>query len=117
MSDFLGAGRLEDHPFADLSGQIFQKSLTGELTLENGHRRRTVWFLGGNPVAVVSDEGAAVVVVLLPQPTTTRAATKRLSPRPTMVHRLALRRRILPCIAVISRLLLATVLVGWLSRW
>jgi len=56
MSDFLVSGRLEDHPFATLSGQIFQESRTGELTLESGNRRRSVWFLGGNPVAVVSDD-------------------------------------------------------------
>ena len=31
-------------------------SRTGELILESGNRRRTVWFLGGNPVAVVSDD-------------------------------------------------------------
>lgn len=56
MSDFLSAGRLEDHPFAAIAGQIFQGSQTGELILESGNRRRTVWFLGGNPVAVVSDD-------------------------------------------------------------
>ncbi len=56
MSDFPVAGRLEDHPFAELSGWIFQESLTGELILESGDRRRTVWFLGGNPVAVVSPD-------------------------------------------------------------
>jgi hypothetical protein len=54
MNDFLGAGRLEDHPFAALAGLILQESRTGELILESGNRRRTVWFLGGNPVAVVS---------------------------------------------------------------
>jgi len=58
MSDFLSAGRLEDHPFAELSGLIFQQSRTGELTLERGERHRTVWFLGGNPVAVVSHDPA-----------------------------------------------------------
>jgi hypothetical protein len=58
MSNFLSAGRLEDHPFAELSGLIFQESRTGELTLEHGERRRTVWFLGGNPVAVVSHDPA-----------------------------------------------------------
>jgi len=56
MSDLLSAGRLEDHPFAELAGLIFQGSRTGELILESGHHRRTVWFLGGNPVAVVSDD-------------------------------------------------------------
>jgi len=56
MSDFLSPGRLEDHPFAELAGLIFQESRTGELILESGNRRRTVWFLGGNPVAVVSDD-------------------------------------------------------------
>lgn len=56
MSDILNAGRLEDHPFAELSGLIFQESLTGELILESGNRRRSVWFLGGNPVAVVSND-------------------------------------------------------------
>ena len=58
MSDFLSAGRLEDHPFAELSGLIFQEGRTGELTLEHGERSRTVWFLGGNPVAVVSSDPA-----------------------------------------------------------
>ncbi len=56
MSDFLNAGRLEDHPFAELCGLIFQESRTGELVLESGNRRRSVWFLGGNPVAVVSND-------------------------------------------------------------
>lgn len=56
MSDVLSVGRLEDHPFAELSGLIFQESRTGELILESGNRRRSVWFLGGNPVAVVSDD-------------------------------------------------------------
>ena len=54
MSDFLSGGRLEDHPFAELSGLIFRETHTGELTMEDGNRRRSVWFLGGNPVAVVS---------------------------------------------------------------
>jgi hypothetical protein len=56
MSEILSAGRLEDHPFAELSGLIFQGNRTGELILESDHRRRTVWFLGGNPVAVASDD-------------------------------------------------------------
>ena len=56
MSDYLASGRLEDHPFADLAGVIFQENRTGELTLEGGSHRRTVWFLGGNPVALVSED-------------------------------------------------------------
>jgi outer membrane biosynthesis protein TonB len=54
MTEYLASGRLEDHPFADLAGLIFRESRTGSLALESGGRRRTVWFLGGNPVAVVS---------------------------------------------------------------
>jgi hypothetical protein len=56
MSDLLDGGRLEDHPFAVLAGLVFRESRTGELTLESGNRHRRVWFLGGNPVAVVSDD-------------------------------------------------------------
>jgi septal ring-binding cell division protein DamX len=56
MSDILAAGRLEDHPFATLAGLIFREGRTGELVLETGQRRRSVWFLGGNPVAVVSED-------------------------------------------------------------
>lgn len=54
MSDFLGSGRLEDHPFPALAGAVFREGRTGALTIESGGRSRTVWFLGGNPVAVVS---------------------------------------------------------------
>ncbi len=56
MSDYLASGRVEDHQFADLAGLIFREARTGGLTFESGNRRRTVWFLGGNPVAVVSDD-------------------------------------------------------------
>ncbi len=56
MSDFPAAGRLEDHPFPILAGTIFQEGRTGALNLESGGRSRTVWFLGGNPVAVVSGD-------------------------------------------------------------
>ena len=55
MSDFLGAGRLEDHPFAVSRPDISEEQHRG-VDLESGRRRRTVWFLGGNPVAVVSDD-------------------------------------------------------------
>ena len=72
MSDLLSAGRLEDHPFAELSGLIFQESRTGELILESGDRRRTVWFLGGNPVAVVSERSAGS-----PRPVPARARQDR----------------------------------------
>ena len=56
MSDDLTAGRLEDRPFPALAGRIFREGRTGGLTLESGGRRRTVWFVGGNPAAVVSDD-------------------------------------------------------------
>lgn len=56
MNDYLAAGRLEDHPFSTLAGLIFHEGRTGELTLESEHRRRRVYFLGGNPVAVTSDD-------------------------------------------------------------
>jgi hypothetical protein len=56
MSDILTPGRLEDQPFPALAGRIFREGRTGGLALESGGRRRTVWFLGGNPVAVVSED-------------------------------------------------------------
>src|SRR5512139_654790 len=56
MSDYLASGRIEDHPFPELAGRIFREGRTGGLTLESGGHRRTVWFLGGNPSAVVSDD-------------------------------------------------------------
>src|SRR5512139_2679176 len=56
MSDVLSAGRLEDQPFPALAGRIFREGRTGGLNLESDGRRRTVWFLGGNPAAVVSDD-------------------------------------------------------------
>jgi hypothetical protein len=56
MSDVLTPGRLEDQPFPALAGRIFREGRTGGLTIESGARRRTVWFLGGNPVAVVSED-------------------------------------------------------------
>ena len=56
MSDDSSAGRLEDQPFAALVGRLFREGRTGELTLESGHRRRRVFFLGGNPVAVASED-------------------------------------------------------------
>ena len=56
MSDYLAAGRLEDHPFAALVGRVYSQGASGELTLESGDRRRRVWFLSGHPVAVVSDD-------------------------------------------------------------
>ena len=56
MSDFLDAGRLEDHPFPALAGAIFREGRSGELSLESDGRRRAVWFLGGNPVAVISED-------------------------------------------------------------
>ena len=55
MDDDLGSGRLEEQQFAALAGRIFREGRSGELSLVSGHRRRCVWFLGGNPVAVVSD--------------------------------------------------------------
>jgi septal ring-binding cell division protein DamX len=56
MSDVLTAGRLEDQPFPALAGRIFREGRSGGLSLESGGRHRTVWFLGGNPAAVVSDD-------------------------------------------------------------
>lgn len=56
MSDMPSAGRLEDRPFAGLAGLIFRGGLGGELTVTDVDRVRRVWFLGGNPVAVVSDD-------------------------------------------------------------
>ena len=56
MTDHLASGRIEDHPFAELAGLIFREGRSGELVLDTGRRRRSVWFLGGNPVAVVSGD-------------------------------------------------------------
>jgi hypothetical protein len=90
MIDYLAAGRLEDHPFAALAGGLFQEKRTGELTLESGNRRRRVWFLGGNPVAVVSDDPQdSLAQVLLEHGKITEDDARRLAEVPETREALA----------------------------
>ena len=49
-------GRLEEHPFAEVAGLLYRQKKTGKLKLSAGGRSQTVYFQGGNPIAVESDD-------------------------------------------------------------
>lgn len=54
MTDAPLAGNLEDTPFAEIAGALFQQKKTGILTVTSPQKERKVVFYQGHPVAVLS---------------------------------------------------------------